>query len=85
MYVITPAVHGDARGYFMETYNENDMKKAGIDVHFVQDNHSMSTKGAVWSAFPTSDETEFSYKVNNFYHSNDERGMAWNNSEIGLA
>ena len=29
--VITPAVHGDNRGYFMETYNENDMKEAGLD------------------------------------------------------
>lgn len=35
--VIEPAVHGDARGYFMETYNEKDMKEAGIDIHFVQD------------------------------------------------
>ena len=34
---IEPAVHGDARGYFMETYNEKDMKEAGIDIHFVQD------------------------------------------------
>ena len=41
--VITPAVHGDARGYFMETYNENDMKEAGIDIKFVQDNQSMSS------------------------------------------
>ena len=45
--VITPAVHGDARGYFMETYNENDMKEAGIDTKFVQDNQSMSTKGVL--------------------------------------
>ena len=45
--VIEPAVHGDARGYFMETYNEKDMKEAGIDVHFVQDNQSMSTKGVL--------------------------------------
>ena len=45
--VITPAVHGDDRGYFMETYNENDMKEAGIDVKFVQDNQSMSTKGVL--------------------------------------
>ena len=29
--VITPAVHGDARGYFVETYNQNDMKEAGLD------------------------------------------------------
>ena len=40
--VIEPAVHGDARGYFMETYNEKDMKEAGIDIHFVQDNQSIS-------------------------------------------
>ena len=39
--VIEPAVHGDARGYFMETYNEKDMKEAGIDIHFVQDNQSI--------------------------------------------
>ena len=37
--VITPAVHGDARGYFMETYNENDMKEAGIGIKFVQSVH----------------------------------------------
>ena len=40
--VIEPAVHGDARGYFMETYNEKDMKEAGIDIHFVQDNQSIT-------------------------------------------
>ena len=45
--VVEPAVHGDARGYFMETYNEKDMKEAGIDIHFVQDNQSMSTKGVL--------------------------------------
>ena len=45
--VIEPAVHGDVRGYFMETYNERDMREAGIDVHFVQDNQSMSTKGVL--------------------------------------
>ena len=45
--VITPAVHGDARGYFMETYNEREMKEAGFDIQFVQDNQSMSTKGVL--------------------------------------
>ena len=30
LYVIEPAVHGDERGYFMETYNLNDMKEAGL-------------------------------------------------------
>lgn len=45
--IIEPTVHGDERGYFMETYNQNDMKKAGIDAVFVQDNQSMSTKGVL--------------------------------------
>ena len=45
--VITPAVHGDARGYFMETYNEREMKEAGFDIQFVQDNQSMSVKGVL--------------------------------------
>ena len=45
--VIEPAVHGDSRGYFMETYNANDMKEAGLDILFVQDNQSMSTKGVL--------------------------------------
>ena len=30
--VITPAVHGDARGYFMETYSQRDMEENGIDI-----------------------------------------------------
>lgn len=45
--VITPAVHGDSRGYFMETYSQRDMLEAGIDIHFVQDNQSMSVKGVL--------------------------------------
>jgi dTDP-4-dehydrorhamnose 3,5-epimerase len=45
--VIEPAVFGDSRGYFMETYNERDMKEAGLDYKFVQDNQSSSTKGVL--------------------------------------
>ena len=45
--VITPAVFGDARGYFMETYNRNDFVEAGIDMEFVQDNQSASKKGVL--------------------------------------
>ena len=45
--VIEPAVHGDSRGYFMETYSQRDMAEAGIDIVFVQDNQSMSTKGVL--------------------------------------
>ena len=45
--VITPAVYGDSRGYFMETYNQEDMKEAGLDMVFVQDNQSCSVKGVL--------------------------------------
>ena len=141
--VITPAVHGDARGYFYESYNANDMKENGIDITFVQDNQSMSTKGVLrglhfQKQFPQtklvrvikgsvfdvavdlrsgsdtygkwygielteenkkqfliprgfahgflvlSDTAEFCYKCDDFYHPNDEGGMAWNDPEIGI-
>ena len=45
--IITPTVHGDNRGYFMETYNQRDMQEAGLDMVFVQDNQSMSVKGVL--------------------------------------
>ena len=141
--VITPTVHGDNRGYFMETYNENDMKEAGIDIKFVQDNQSASTKGVLrglhrqinypqsklvrvikGSVFdvavdmrensPTylkwygielteenkkqflipkgfahgflvlSDYAEFCYKVDDFFHPNDEGGIAYNDPTIDV-
>lgn len=141
--VISPAVHGDERGYFMETYNERDMKEAGFDINFVQDNQSMSVKGVLrglhfqihypqcklvravrgtvfdvavdirpgsetygkWYGVELSaenkkqflipegfahgflvlsDEAEFCYKVNDFWHPNDEAGLAWNDPEIGI-
>lgn len=47
LYIIEPKVHGDSRGYFMETYNQNDMREAGLDMVFVQDNQSMSVKGVL--------------------------------------
>ena len=141
--VITPTVHGDERGYFMETYNENDMKEAGFNIDFVQDNQSSSVKGVLRGLhfqkhFPQcklvrvvrgsvfdvavdlrsssktygqwygveltaenkkqflipegfahgflvlSDIAEFCYKVNDFWHPNDEGGMAWNDPAIGI-
>ena len=127
----------------METYNENDMKEAGFDIKFVQDNQSMSTKGVLrglhfqkhfpqcklvraikgtvfdvavdlrsesktfgkWYGVTLSEENkkqflipegfahgflvlsdtaEFCYKVNDFWHANDEGGLAWNDPEIGI-
>lgn len=98
--MIEPTVHGDSRGYFMETYNENDMKEAGLDMVFVQDNQSCSTKGVLRGLhfqkqfyipqgfahgfLVLSDIAEFCYKCTDFYHPGDEGGMAWNDPEIGI-
>lgn len=46
--IIRPRKHGDARGFFCETYSQRDFTAAGIDVIFVQDNHAFSAaKGTV--------------------------------------
>ena len=141
--VITPQVFGDSRGYFMETYNENDMKEAGINVCFVQDNQSASTYGVLRGlhrqiSFPQSklvrvisgrvfdvavdlrkesstfgkwfgielsaenkkqffipkgfahgflvlsDYAEFCYKVDDFFHPDDEGGIAYDDPTIGV-
>lgn len=141
--VITPAVHGDCRGYFMETYSQRDMEEAGLGYVFVQDNQSLSTKGVLRglhfqrqypqtklvrviqgsvfdvavdlrSTSPTygrwhgeilteenkkqfliprgfahgflvlSETAEFCYKCDDFYHPDDEGGLAWNDPEIGI-
>ena len=47
LYVIEPTVFKDERGYFVETYNQNDFREAGLDMVFVQDNQSMSVKGVL--------------------------------------
>ena len=47
LYVIEPTVFPDSRGYFMETYNQNDFHEAGLNMNFVQDNQSMSVKGVL--------------------------------------
>lgn len=139
--VIEPAVHGDSRGYFMETYSQRDMEEAGLNYTFVQDNQSMSTKGVLrglhfqinypqtklvrvikgsvfdvavdirkgsktyskWYGVELSEENkkqflipkgfahgflvlsdtaEFCYKCDDFYHPNDEGGIAWNDSRL---
>ncbi|MBQ9266104.1 MAG: dTDP-4-dehydrorhamnose 3,5-epimerase [Bacilli bacterium] len=45
--IIDPKVFGDNRGYFMETYNENEFKANGLNYVFVQDNQSKSKKGVL--------------------------------------
>ena len=47
LYIIEPTIHGDKRGYFVETYNQRDMMEAGLTMQFVQDNQSMSLKGVL--------------------------------------
>jgi len=43
--VLEPTVHGDHRGFFMETWRQSDFENLGIDAHFVQDNQSRSAQG----------------------------------------
>jgi dTDP-4-dehydrorhamnose 3,5-epimerase len=45
--LIEPRVFGDARGFFFESYNRRAFAQAGIDVEFVQDNHSCSARGVL--------------------------------------
>lgn len=47
LYVIEPTVFGDERGYFMESWNQKDMEEAGLNMRFVQDNQSGSSKGVL--------------------------------------
>ena len=47
VYIIDVKTYGDTRGYFMETYKEDDFKAAGLDYSFVQDNQSSSRKGVL--------------------------------------
>lgn len=47
LYIIEPAIHGDERGYFAETYNSREFRSLGLDMEFVQDNESMSRKGVL--------------------------------------
>lgn len=141
--IVEPTAFGDSRGYFMETYQQKDFLEGGIDVTFVQDNQSMSTKGVLrglhfQKQFPQSklvrcikgevfdvavdlrpgsptfgkwtgvvlsaenrrqffipknfahgflvlsDTAEFVYKVDDFYHPNDEGGLMWNDPAIGV-
>ena len=47
LFEIQPTVHRDARGYFAETYNRRDFEEAGLDMVFVQDNQSKSSRGVL--------------------------------------
>ncbi len=46
-WLIVPQVFQDARGFFMESYSKKEFEEAGIDIDFVQDNHSLSAKKGV--------------------------------------
>ncbi|MDI7744010.1 dTDP-4-dehydrorhamnose 3,5-epimerase [Lysinibacillus fusiformis] len=143
--VIEPKVFGDHRGWFMETYSDVKLSEAGIELNFVQDNHSFSaskgtlrglhyqldpkaqtklvrcTRGSIFDvavdirkssptfgrwfgieltaenkkqllvpkgfahAFMTlTDDVEVQYKVDEGYSPENDRGIIWNDPEIGI-
>jgi dTDP-4-dehydrorhamnose 3,5-epimerase len=45
--LLEPAVHGDERGFFVETFRENSWSQAGVEVDFIQDNQSRSRRGTL--------------------------------------
>jgi len=47
LFVLVPEIHGDARGYFLETWNARDLRELGLDLRFVQDNQSGSHRGVL--------------------------------------
>ncbi|AGB42123.1 dTDP-4-dehydrorhamnose 3,5-epimerase [Halobacteroides halobius DSM 5150] len=47
LYIIEPTVFEDDRGFFMESHNQREFAQIGMDMNFVQDNHSKSTKGTL--------------------------------------
>lgn len=144
-FLIKPKVYSDERGFFVESFSSQIFKSIGIEVEFVQDNHSMSvqkgvlrglhfqlppfaqsklvrvTRGSVydvivdlrknsrtfgqWEGFILSqsnalqlfvpqgfahafctleEDTEFMYKVDNFYAPEYDSGIAWNDPSLGI-
>jgi dTDP-4-dehydrorhamnose 3,5-epimerase len=53
MLILEPKVHRDARGFFLESYNERAMEEVGIRQRFVQDNHSFSPQCRAGPALPS--------------------------------
>lgn len=58
VFVITPQVFGDSRGYFVETFKAPDFAERGIPVNFVQDNESSSSKGVLRGLHFQKDHTQ---------------------------
>lgn len=141
--LIEPRTHRDHRGFFLETFRMNSYRDIGVDVDFVQDNHSRSIYGTVralhlqvdgqpklvrvargavfdvvvdvrrssatfgqWESFElddelnrqlfipagfahgfcaVSEEADLAYKVGSYYDPGAERGIAWDDPDIGIA
>lgn len=47
VFILEPRVFGDERGFFLESFNERAVRALGIDEHFVQDNHSCSSRNVL--------------------------------------
>lgn len=145
VFLLEPKVFGDHRGFFMETYNAKDFQELGLEINFIQDNHSLSvpagtlrglhyqlepkaqtklvrcTRGAIYDVAvdirkgsPTFGQwvgvilsehnkrqllvpkgfahgfctlveyTEVNYKVDEYYSPENDRGILWNDPEIGI-
>ena len=86
--IVEPQVFGDSRGWFVEQYNAERYKAAGIDVDFVQDNESFSSKGIprgfAHGFIVLEDNTLFSYKCDNLYCPSADRGMLFSDPALKI-
>src|SRR5574340_980983 len=73
--ILEPKVFGDARGFFMETWNQRRYQEAGITASFVQDNVSVSRRGALRGLH---------YQNPEFYFPKEEMTIRWDDPDIGI-
>ena len=85
--IIEPQVFGDARGFFMESFNQKTFYQiTGLDVQFVQDNHLQLwvPAGFAHGFVVLSDTADVLYKTTDYYAPSFERCIRWNDPKIGI-